>query len=121
MKITGKIIEIKETQQVSETFRKRNIVVEYVEDSAYPEYVTFELIKDKCDLVDGFEVGEEIEVSFNLRGRKWITPEGETRYFNSLHAWRLEALNKNNSQVSNKSAEKSVDSIERLADDDLPF
>ena len=107
MKISGKIIEIKETQQVSETFKKRNIVVEYIEDGGYPEYITFELIQDRCNLVDGFQEGKDITVSFNLKGRKWVTPEGETRYFNSLHAWRVEAMDNNSNSGNTQSAPKN--------------
>lgn len=138
MKILGKIIEIKETQQVSETFKRRNMVVEY-EEGGYSEFITFELIQDRCSLVDSFEVGQEVTVHFNLKGRKWITPEGETRYFNALHAWRLEAMDNNmrgnnmgtgmgnnmaNSNPFNMpSAPQSLNNAdtERLTDDDLPF
>ncbi len=138
MKISGKIIEIKETQQVSETFKKRNMVVEY-EEGGYSEYITFELIQDRCNLVDGFEVGQEVTVHFNLKGRKWITPEGETRYFNALHAWRLETMDnnmegnnagtnmsnnmENSNPVNTPNAPQSANNaaVERLTDDDLPF
>lgn len=127
MKISGKIVEIKETQQVSETFKKRNMVVEYIEEGGYPEFITFELIQDRCNLVDAFEEGQEVAVSFNLKGRKWVTPEGETRYFNSLHAWRLEAVGNNTQSASTPnttySAPQSInsDNEERLTDNDLPF
>jgi len=123
MKISGKIIEIKEIQQVSETFKKRNIVVEHMEEGGYLEYITFELIQDKCNLIDGFEVEQDVTVSFNLKGRKWVTPEGEIRYFNSLHAWRLEPMANNHHQVGTYGTPRSGDSVnvERLRDDDLPF
>src|SRR4051812_19662503 len=90
MKITGKIIELKETQQVSEAFRKRNFIVEYVENVQYPEFISFELVQDKCEILDSFQLGQNVEVSFNLRGRKWTAPTGEIKYFNSLQAWRIE-------------------------------
>ena len=90
MKVTGKLLEIKETQQVSDSFKKRSFILEYAENPQYPEYVSFELIQDRCSLLDNFQQGQEVEVSFNLKGRKWINPEGETRYFNSLQAWRID-------------------------------
>lgn len=120
MKILGRITEIKESQQVSETFRKRSFVVEYAENSQYPEYISFELIQDRCDLVNGFQVGQDVEVSFNLKGRKWVSPEGETKYFNSLQAWRIELPNNNNS-VSQPRATESVETLATVAEDDLPF
>lgn len=114
MHITGKLFEINTTQQVSDSFKKRTFIVEYAENPQYPEYISFELIQDKCDLLDGFNEGEEITVHFNLRGRKWINPEGVAKYFNSLQAWRLEKENKLNELAS--SSPSLID-----ADDDLPF
>lgn len=91
MNIKGKIIEISSTQQVTNTFRKREFVIEYAENPQYPEFVKFEMIQDKCEALDNHKVGDEIDVHFNLKGRKWTDPKGEVKYFNSLQAWRLEA------------------------------
>ena len=89
MNITGKLIEINPSQQVSDTFKKRSFVVEYAENPQYQEYISFELIQDKCDILDGFSQGEEVIVHFNLRGRKWTNPEGVVKYFTTLQAWRI--------------------------------
>ena len=83
MNIKGKIIEIGSTQQVTNTFKKREFVVEYSDNPQYPEFIKFEMIQDKCDLLDGFKVGDELDVHFNLKGRKWTDPKGEVKYFNS--------------------------------------
>ena len=88
MQIDGKILEISEVQEISATFRKREFVVEYVE-TQYPEYIKFEAIQDKCDLLNNFKVGDSVDVDFNLKGRKWTNPQGEIKYFNSLQAWRI--------------------------------
>lgn len=118
MKINGKILEITDIQQISDTFKKRTFVLEYVENPQYPEYVSFELIQDRCELIDSFQVDQEIEVSFNLKGRKWINREGETKYFNSLQAWRIEAFNKDTASLSPQEQDlKEQD----LKEDDLPF
>ena len=93
MNVKGKIIEKFDTQNVSQTFRKREFVLEYAENPQYPEFVKFELIQANCDKLDGFQVGQEVDVSFNLKGRKWTDPKGEVKYFNSLQAWRLERVN----------------------------
>lgn len=114
MNITGRLIEINDAQHVSDSFRKRAFVLEYAENPQYPEYVSFELIQDKCDLLDGFSEGEEVTVHFNLRGRKWTNPEGVVRYFNSLQAWRLEKA------TAGRAAASGHASFEE-SPDDLPF
>ena len=89
MHITGRIIEINEAQNISDTFKKQEFVIEYCERE-YPEFIKFELTQDKCELLNNFKVNDNVEVAFNLKGRKWINPQGETKYFNSLQAWRLQ-------------------------------
>ena len=124
MKITGKILVINDTQQVSDTFQKRSFVLTYVENPQYPEHITFELIQERCSLIDGFQVEQEVEVSFNLRGRKWTNPEGETKYFNSLQAWRIEPLAKEGAQpIGQKDTVQQAthEETSTLGGDDLPF
>ena len=59
----------------------------------YPQAINFQLSQDKCGLLDSYTVGEEMKVSFNLRGREWFNPNKNiTQYFNSLEAWRLEKV-----------------------------
>ncbi len=116
MKIQGRIIKIGETQQVSDTFKKRDFVVEYTENPQYPEYISFQLIQERCMLIDSFKEEDTVEVSFNLKGRKWIAPDGETKFFNSLQAWRVEKNNDYHNNI-NHQAEKSMTTEE----DDLPF
>jgi|APFEC2959095171_1045051.scaffolds.fasta_scaffold00005_134 hypothetical protein len=90
MNIQGRIVEIFDTTQVSEKFRKREFVVEYAENPQYPEFVKFELVQDKCDLIDNFREGEDVDISFNIRGRAWTNQQGVKNYFNSLQAWRIQ-------------------------------
>ena len=78
-----------ETVQVSERFRKREFVVEYATNPDFPEYLKFELAQDRCELLDGFEAGQEVRIEFDLKGRRWTDPQGQVKYFNSLRAWRL--------------------------------
>ncbi len=89
MEIKAKLLEIFNTQQISQSFRKREFVVEFAENPQYPEFVKFELIQDKCDLLDSMKAGDMVNVSFNLKGRKWTDPQGQVKYFNSLQAWRI--------------------------------
>ncbi len=90
MNIKAKLLEVFEASQISATFKKREFVVEYAENPKYPEYLKFELIQDKCGLLDQFTIGQEIDVHFNLKGRKWTDPQGNIKYFNTLQAWRIQ-------------------------------
>lgn len=92
MNIQAKLLEVTDTQQISDKFRKREFVVEFADNPQYPEFVKFELIQDKCDLIDAFQPGQQIDVHFNLKGRKWTDPKGEVKYFNTLQAWKLDAV-----------------------------
>lgn len=89
MNIQGKLHVKFDTQQVSDRFQKREFVIEYVENPMYPQYVSFQLIQDKVNLMDSYEVGAMLDISFNIKGRSWTSPQGETKYFNSLEAWRI--------------------------------
>ena len=87
-KIKGEIKAIGEAVQVTEKFKKREFVL--IDDSSqYPQYINFQLVQDKCELIDGFEVGQRIEVNFNLRGREWTDKSGIIKYFNTLDVWRI--------------------------------
>lgn len=80
-----------DTVQVSEKFSKREFVLTDA-SSMYPQDILFQLTQDKCNLLDAVNVNDQIEVSFNLRGREWTSPQGEVRYFNTLDAWRIEKV-----------------------------
>ncbi|MFD0993283.1 DUF3127 domain-containing protein [Tenacibaculum geojense] len=91
MEVIGKIKLINETQTFgSNGFRKRELVV--TTDEQYPQMLLIEFIQDKCDLLNSFQVGQDVKVSINLRGREWINPQGEAKYFNSIQGWRIESL-----------------------------
>jgi len=90
LQFTGTIDTIKETQQISDTFSKREFVLTDKNDK-YPKFIAFELVKDNCVLLDEFKIGEEITVNFNLEGRKWTNPKtNEERTFNTLKVWKIE-------------------------------
>lgn len=89
MEITGTVHEIGTTQQISETFKKRDLIVQYAENPQFVEYIKFEATQDRVTIFDGLNEGEQVTVSFNLRGRPWKNREGGTTYFNSLVAWKV--------------------------------
>ena len=90
MEVAGKIKLINAEQQVSATFRKRELVV--TTDEQYPQHIMVEFTQDKCDLLNNYKAGEAVKVSINLRGREWINQQGEAKYFNSIQGWRIERV-----------------------------
>ncbi|HRE76262.1 MAG TPA: DUF3127 domain-containing protein [Flavobacterium sp.] len=90
MEVSGKIKVINPEQQVSASFRKRELVV--TTDEQYPQHIMVEFTQDKCDLLNSYKLGEGVKVSINIRGREWVSPQGETKYFNSIQGWRIERL-----------------------------
>ena len=122
MNINGKIIEIFETQKVTETFQKREFVLEFSENPSYPEYIKFELIQDRCTLLDPFKPGDVISVDFNLKGRKWQDKAGAIKYFNTLQAWRLEEQKASAPQDKSPGVTEEPEWLSKDdQEDDLPF
>ncbi len=119
LKLTGRVVAIFDKEQITDTFSKREFVVET--DEQYPQSVKFELTQAKCDDIDNYKTGEELTVHFNIRGRKWTNKEGEDKYFVSLNAWRLEkqaaAPKAADAPFPTADAEPPADSFA----DDLPF
>jgi hypothetical protein len=88
MEVTGKIKVVNPEQQISAAFKKRELVV--TTEEQYPQHIMIEFTQDKCDLLNNYSVGETVKVGINLRGREWVSPQGETKYFNSVQGWRIE-------------------------------
>ena len=121
MEIKAKLLEIFEIQKISDTFKKREFVVEYTENPQYPEFLKFELIQDKCELLDKLSSGQEVEVHFNLKGRKWTDPQGVIKYFNTLQAWRILAADSQPLEQPSMNESSGLDKSSSLEDDDIPF
>jgi hypothetical protein len=121
MEIKGKVHEVGATQQVSETFKKRDLIVEYAENPTYPEYIKLECLQDKTALIDNLKPGDEVEVFFNLMGRPWTDKTGKTSYFNSLVIWRLNKVAGATAAAPTPSYQAPVDISADDDDDDLPF
>ena len=130
MEIKGVIKKISETVQISDRFRKREFVLEYASNPDYPQPIQLELVQDRCELLDEFQEGQEVEVHFDLRGREWTSPQGQVKYFNSLQAWRIVAENEvaktsiQDIQDSSKSSpvqDEKPGWLDNDATDDLPF
>ena len=89
MEVSGKIKVLGDVKTFGDNgFRKREIVITTQEQ--YPQHLLIEFVQDRCELLDSFNVGENVKISINLRGREWENPEGDVKYFNSIHGWRIE-------------------------------
>ena len=82
--VEGKLIKKFDTENKTDTFQAREFVIE-IESGNYPQMVKFQLVQDRCSLVDSYEEGQNIKVHFDLRGREW-----NGKYFTNLNAWRIE-------------------------------
>lgn len=102
----GVVHKVGQTMIVSEKFSKRELVMVDNSDVNYPQYVSFEFTQDKTSLLDNVMEGQEIELSFNLRGREWTSPAGDVKYFNTLQGWKIEG---------------EAPKVEQKQDDALPF
>jgi hypothetical protein len=116
-KFKGEVVFVTPTTSVSDKFKKREITLKSQDE--YPQYVTFQLTQDKCDLANNLKTGEVVEVQYNLRGRKWEAQDGTIKYFNSIEAWTM--------SLSSKIENSAVDKLRKTFDttdestDDLPF
>jgi hypothetical protein len=118
------------TVQVSDKFSKREFVVTD-NSSMYPQDILFQATQDKCSLLDGFQQNDQVEVSFNLRGREWTSPSGEVKHFNTLEAWRIDRVGAASGNIPQGGpSAMTLDPVAQAtsaamntesADDDLPF
>ena len=89
LKIDGVIIKRLPTQQITETFKKRDFILE-TNDEKYPQKIKFELTQDKTDLLDDVTKPTPAAIYFNIRGREYTNDKNEVKYFVSLNAWKIE-------------------------------
>lgn len=113
--LQGKLIKRNDAKQVSDKFTIREFVIE---DSStqYPQLIQMQLTQDRVDILDSFQLGENVSVSFNIKGREWTSPQGDIRYFTTLEAWKIDSMNSSEAMASAlENAGPGVDN------DDLPF
>lgn len=91
MKITGTLKVKKDTIQVSEQFSKREFVLTVV-DGAFSNDILIQLTKDKVTLINDINIGDMLEVDVNLKGKEWISPSDEVKYFNTIECWKITKL-----------------------------
>jgi hypothetical protein len=123
--IFGKVVDVFPAIQVSDKFRKREFVIEKKETGSgavFVNYIKFQLVQDKCDLINESFIQEEVKIWFNLKGNKWER-DGKVNYFTNLDVWKIEKTSSLNREQVNLSQKPELEDIppenEELSD--LPF
>ncbi len=120
LEVQGKLVDVFDTQQITDKFKKREFVVE-TEERGYQQYVKFQLNQDKCSIIDEYKLGDEIKVAFNLSGKPYTRKSGEKDYITNIVAWKIDKMTAGNSpSANNEPPVFNMDSLEASADD-LPF
>ncbi|MEJ7672294.1 MAG: DUF3127 domain-containing protein [Chitinophagaceae bacterium] len=125
--LNGKLIAKYDTVQRTETFKTREFVVEKSEDingRTITNYIKFQSVQDKTNIIDKINIGDELKVYFNIKGSKW-EKDGKTNYITNLDAWRIElTLHSNNPAAAEDGHLEPLDTFSSSpsdAVDDLPF
>ncbi len=120
--IKGRLAEIFQTQQISDKFQKREFILEIKETSGsgfeFVEYIKFQAVQDKCSMLDSLQTDDMVNVSFNLKGRKW-EKDGKISYFTNLDAWRIEKEQSTNESPNTPAPEIQNNSV--TPDSGTPF
>jgi single-strand DNA-binding protein len=116
---TGHIVQIKDAEQVSDKFTKREFAIKIDDGGKYDNFASFQAVQDRCSILDNFAEGDEVTVHFDVRGREW-----QGRYFTNLQAWKIEAANNSMAEKADAISQPSGDPGKLMpeADDEkLPF
>jgi hypothetical protein len=116
MELSGKVKVINSAIAVNAEFTKRELVI--TTEEQYPQTILIEFHQDKTDLLNAVKVGEAVTVGINIRGRLWVSPQGENKYFNTITGWRITKVTEGlNETAPFKQATSELDAQA----DDLPF
>ena len=95
MEIQGRIKQIFPSQMIGQNgFEKRDLVI--VTEEQYPQTIIIQFTQQRCDLLESLQVGQNVKVYINIRGREWTNPQGETKYFNTIEGWKIEVIQTTN-------------------------
>ena len=102
MEIQGRIKQIFPSQMIGQNgFEKRDLVI--VTEEQYPQTIIIQFTQQRCDLLDSLQVGQNVKVYINIRGREWTNPQGEIKYFNTIEGWKIEVI-----QITNVANQQPV-------------
>ncbi len=99
--VEGKLHRVFPTEQKSANFAAREFVLE-IPDGNYPQLIKFQAVQDRCGILDNFNEGDQVRVSFDLRGREW-----NGKYMTNLNAWRMEAGNGESTSTQPQSSSRA--------------
>ena len=95
MEIQGRIKQIFPSQIIGQNgFEKRDLVI--VTEEQYPQTIIIQFTQQRCDLLNNLQMGQNVKVYINIRGREWTNPQGETKYFNTIEGWKIEVIQTTN-------------------------
>ena len=95
MEIQGRIKQIFSSQMLGQNgFEKRDLVI--TTEEQYPQTIIIQFTQQRCDLLESLQVGQNVKVYINIRGREWTNPQGETKYFNTIEGWKIEVVHTTN-------------------------
>ena len=95
MEIQGRIKQIFPSQTMGQNgFEKRDLVI--ITEEQYPQTIIIQFTQQRCDLLNNLQVGQNVKVYINIRGREWTNPQGETKYFNTIEGWKIEVIQTTN-------------------------
>lgn len=115
--VEGRLHKKFDTEKKSGTFQTREFVI--VVESQYPQHIKFQLVQDRCEIIDNIQEGSDVKVYFDLRGREW-----QGKYFTNLQAWRVEegsGISKQTATAGEFPASPPAAMDSGAAYDDLPF
>ena len=113
--LSGKIKLVQEPKTFNSGFTKREMVV-IVEDGKYPQEINIEFVQDKVSLLDNLQVGQEVTVTFDIRGREY-----NGRYFNNLNGWKIATSGDEIPFSTEGQPSAPPDVAPTDFDDDIPF
>jgi hypothetical protein len=121
--LSGKLIEKQDTVQVSDTFKKREFVIEHIDNSSgkgFTDLIKFQLTRERCALIDRFDINDEIKVTFNIRGKRWVKDD-RVSYFTNLEAWKIEKITRPSEEPPPPPPMMEEEAPPLDEPDDLPF
>lgn len=126
MELQGTVKKIFDTQTFASGFQKRELIL--LTQEQYPQPISIEFLSEKIMLLDSLIEGDQVKVGINIRGREWMNPEGQVKYFNSITGWRLEKITNSSFEpthaIASEIPQTTPSNDNPFADDeedDLPF
>lgn len=122
MEIIGTVKKILDLKVYKNNFKKRELLIKTEEQ--YPQILIIEFILDKTKLLNSLKKDDKIKIFINLKGKKWTTKTGETRFFNSIQGWKIENMIEGSSlktDMTEKKKKQNDDDDDDNEFDELPF